>query len=281
MAARRNGGSQGQNAACCWFQVSAYDKRDRSVLLTDVVGMPAETSPAEPEIFGWSTLVRLNSLRSEWGIHRLTRGWTRRLSIFIPSRLVFGHVLVEIGLIILFPWVGSNYGCLLSDHGPCDGYSRAMAVMKPFWKSALSIETLRWESGSILRSESCMVFRNGKFLKITLMYNFWDGASLSFSGSNGYLLAHRKGHTFSRFQRKLRIQVSISQSVKSYRSTIVLSTAETSKDQPHMNVLAISKWVTRGFSLWNRQIWAFSASVSGFFRWVPDAATAFGRADDI
>lgn len=120
----------------------------------------------------------------------------------------------------MFPCVGSNYRCLLSDHGPCDGYSCAMAVLKPFWKSALSIKTLRWESGSILRSESCMVFRNGKFLKITLMYNFWDGASLSFSGSDGYLLAHRQDHTFSRFQRKLRIQISVSQIVWLYHCTV-------------------------------------------------------------
>lgn len=210
MAARRSDGSQGQNAACCWFQLSAYEKRDGSVLSTDVVGKPRGTSPAEPENFLWSAFAWLNNSNSEWGIHRLTRGWTRRLSIFIPSRLIFGYVLVEIGLIILFPCVGSNYRCLLSDHGPCDGYSCAMTILKPFWKSALSIKTLRRKPGSILRSESCMVFRNGKFLKITLMNNFRDGANLSFSWSDGYLLAHRQGHTFSRFQRKLLIQISVS-----------------------------------------------------------------------
>lgn len=222
---------------------------------------------------------RLHNSNSEWGVQKLTRGWTRRSSIFIPSRLIFGPVSVEIGLIILFPCVGSKYRCLLSDHSPCYGYSCAVAVLKPFWKSALSIKTLRWESGGILRSKSCMVFGNGKFLEITLMYNFWDGAILSFSGSNDlspcsstrpYLLSIPKKAAHSSFSQSNRIAL-----------PRYWSTAEIWKDQPHVNVLAMSKWVTRGFSLWNRQIRAFSASVSGFFRWVPDAATGFGRMDDI
>lgn len=111
------------------------------------------------------------------------------------------------------------------------------------------------------------------------MYNFWDSASLSFSGSDDlsscswarpYLLSIPKKAVHSNFSQSNRIAV-----------PLYWSTAETWKDQPHVNVLAISRWVTRGFSLWNRQIRAFSASVSGFFRWVPGAATGFGRTDDI